>query len=44
LTSEIIALADTHCNINQSVISKLRRIVAVPRNDNDRDAVISLQN
>ena len=47
VASEIIALADTYCNINQSVILKLRRIVVAPRNDNDRNVIrkwISQQN
>jgi hypothetical protein len=47
VASEIINLADTRCNINQSVISKLRRKVAAPQNDNDRNAIkkwISQQN
>ena len=39
IANEIIALANAHCNINQSVISKLRRMVAAPRNDNDRNAI-----
>ena len=39
VANEIIALANAHCIINQSVISKLRIMLATPQNDNDRNAI-----